>query len=61
MTTKSKLLTLQTATMDSAEIARKALDIAEQKGLFDADTLEAMLEALEKIAAVPEIFADAVR
>tara|TARA_R110000868_G_scaffold392003_1_gene662473 strand:+ start:399 stop:584 length:186 start_codon:yes stop_codon:yes gene_type:complete len=61
MTTKSKLLTLQTATMDSAEIAQKALDVAEQKGLYDADTLEAMLAALEKIAAVPEIFADAVR
>ena len=58
MTNKSKLLTLQTATMDSAEIARKALDIAEKKGMF---AMDAMLEALKRIAAVPEIFADALR
>ncbi len=61
MTTKQKLLTLQTATMDSAEIAKKALDLVEEKGLYDHDSLEAMLTALERIAAVPAIFDDAVR
>ena len=61
MTTKQKLLTLQTATMDSAEIAKKALDLVEVKGLYDPESLEAMLTALERIAAVPAIFDDAVR
>ncbi len=61
MTTKEKLLTLQTATMDSAEIAQKVLDLVEVKGLYDPESLEAMLTALERIAAVPAIFDDAVR